>query len=47
MYKIDEDYFNDETDDNDEKRKLITERTFLDEARAKTFVFVYICFQKE
>lgn len=37
MYKIDEDYCNDETDDNDEKKNSYTERTFLDEARAKTF----------
>ena len=37
MYKIDEDYCNDETDDNDEKKNSYAERTFLDEARAKTF----------
>ena len=37
MYKIDEDYCNDETDDNDEKKNSYTEGTFLDEARAKTF----------
>ena len=38
MYKIDEDYCNDETDDNDEKKKThIRNGTFLDEARAKTF----------
>lgn len=40
MYKIDEDYCNDETDDNDEKKNSYAERTFLDEARAKT---VRIC----
>jgi len=44
MYKIDEDYCNDETDDNDEKKNSYAERTFLDEARAKTF---RICLQKE
>ena len=37
MYKIYEDYCNDETDDNDEKKNSYAERTFLDEARAKTF----------
>lgn len=37
MYKIDEDYCNDETDDNDEKKNSYAERTFLDEARTKTF----------
>lgn len=37
MYKIDEDYCNDETDDNDEKKNSYAEQTFLDEARTKTF----------
>lgn len=45
MYKIDEDYCNDETDDNDDnsKKNPYTEHTFLDEARAKTFrICLYI-----
>lgn len=45
MYKIDEDYCNDESDDNDEgsKKNPYTEHTFLDEARAKTFrICLYI-----
>ncbi|CBL40008.1 Superfamily II helicase [butyrate-producing bacterium SS3/4] len=42
MYKIDEDYCNDETDDNDEKKNSYAERTFLDEARAKTFRILFI-----
>lgn len=45
MYKIDEDYCNDETDDNDEgsKKNPYIEHTFLDEARAKTFrICLYI-----
>lgn len=45
MYKIDEDYCNDEQDDNDEgsKKNPYTEHTFLDEARAKTFrICLYI-----
>lgn len=45
MYKIDEDYCNEEVDDNDEgtKKNFYTEHTFLDEARAKTFrICLYI-----
>lgn len=45
MYKIDEDYCNEETDDNDENsnKNPYTEHTFLDEARAKTFrICLYI-----
>lgn len=45
MYKIDEDYCNDETDDSYEnpRKNYYTEHTFLDEARAKTFrICLYI-----
>ena len=45
MYKIDEDYCNEEPDDNDENsnKNPYTEHTFLDEARAKTFrICLYI-----
>lgn len=45
MYKIDEDYCNDEIEDNDgeTRRNPYIEHTFLDEARAKTFrICLYI-----
>lgn len=45
MYKIDEDYCNDDMDDNNEnsKKNPYKENTFLDEARAKTFrICLYI-----
>lgn len=45
MYKIDEDYCNEETDDNFENsnKNPYREQTFLDEARAKTFrICLYI-----
>lgn len=45
MYKIDEDYCNDEIEDNDGevRRNPYIEHTFLDEARAKTFrICLYI-----
>lgn len=48
MYKIDEDYCNDETDDNeDSKQNFYKKHTFLDEARAKTFrICLYILSKK-
>lgn len=48
MYKIDEDYCNDETDDEeDSKKNPYVEHTFLDEARAKTFrICLYILSKK-
>lgn len=45
MYKIDEDYYNSETDDSEEhlNKNFYTKHTFLDEARAKTFrICLYI-----
>ncbi len=45
MYKIDEDYCNNEIDDNEDKvpKEYYSEHTFLDEARAKTFrICLYI-----
>ena len=45
MYKIDEDYCNDEMEENDDhsKKNFYREYTFLDEARAKTFrICLYI-----
>ena len=50
MYKIDEDYFNDEMNDSYEKIQknnpyTYTNKTFLDEARAKDFSYMFIhCF---
>lgn len=48
MYKIDEDYCNDETDDEENsKRNPYVEHTFLDEGRAKTFrICLYILSKK-